>query len=177
MEKIDKIFLQKLEERFKENMHRHKDIKWDLVQSLIISNESLYHALLKMEETGGEPDLVDLEIFGVLVYVDMAKESPKGRRSLCYDKEAREKRKKNPPLSSAVEEAEKMGLRLIDEDEYYAIQNLEYLDAKTSSWVSTPDDLRKLGGAIFCSKRYARTFTYHTTEQTPTINQEALGLV
>ncbi len=121
MDKIDKKFLQKLEERFKENMHRHKDIKWNLIQSLITSNESLYHALLKMEETGGEPDLVDLEVFGGLVYVDMAKESPKGRHSLCYDKEAREKRKKNPPLSSAVEEAEKMGLRLIDEDEYYAL--------------------------------------------------------
>ncbi len=142
-------------------MHRHAHIKWDFVQKSLMSNETLYDAVLKMEETGGEPDIVDLEVFRGLVYVDMAKESPKDRRSLCYDQNARGKRKKNPPLSSAQEEAKKMGLRIINEEEYYAIQNIEDLDIKTSSWVSTPDDIRNLGGALFCSKRYDRTFTYH----------------
>lgn len=142
-------------------MHRHAHIKWDFVQKSLMSNETLYDAVLKMEETGGEPDIVDLEVFRGLVYVDMAKESPKDRRSLCYDQNARGKRKKNPPLSSAQEEAKKMGLRIINEEEYYAIQNIEDLDIKTSSWVSTPDDIRNLGGALFCNKRYDRTFTYH----------------
>lgn len=161
MEKIDKKFLQKLEDRFKANMHRHKHIKWDFVKSSLMTNDKLYEAVLKMEETGGEPDLIDLEVFRGLVYVDMSKESPEGRRSLCYDKKAREERKKNPPLSSAVEEAEKMGLRLIKEDEYYAIQAIEDIDTKTSSWIYTPEEIRDLGGALFCSKKYDRTFTYH----------------
>ena len=161
MEKFDKKFLQKLEERFKANMHRHKHIKWDFVQSSLMSNEDLYEAVFQMDQTGGEPDLVDLEVFRGLVYVDMAKESPEGRRNLCYDKKAREERKKNPPTSSALEEAEKMGLRLIKEEEYYAIQDLEDLDTKTSSWIDTPDAIRELDGALFCSKKYDRTFTYH----------------
>lgn len=161
MEKINKIFLQKLEEIFNENMHRHEHIKWDFVEKSLMSDESLYNTILNMEETGGEPDIIDLEVFGEIVFVDMAKESPKDRRSLCYDKKAREKRKKNPPLSSAQEEADKMGLRLINEEEYYAIQNIEDLDIKTSSWINTPDDIRNLGGALFCGKKYNRTFTYH----------------
>ena len=109
MEKNDKKFLQTLEERFKENMHRHKNIKWDFVQSLLVSNKSLYDRILKMEETGGEPDLVDLEVFGGLVYVDMAKESPKGRRSLCYDKKTREKRKKIHHFHQLMKKLSKWG--------------------------------------------------------------------
>ncbi len=103
-------------------MHRPAHIKWDFVQKSIMSNETLYDAVLKMEETGGEPDIVDLEVFRGLVYVDMAKESPKDRRSLCYDQNAREKRKKNPPLSSAQEEAKKMSLRIINEEEYLSFK-------------------------------------------------------
>lgn len=108
-------------------MHRPAHIKWDFVQKSIMSNETLYDAVLKMEETGGEPDIVDLEVFRGLVYVDMAKESPKDRRSLCYDQNAREKRKKNPPLSSAQEEAKKMSLRIINEEEYLSFKTQKTL--------------------------------------------------
>ncbi len=109
MEKNDKNFLQKLEERFEANMHRHKNIKWDFVQSLLVSNKNLYDRILKMEETGGELDLVDLEVFGGLVYVDMAKESPKDRRILCYDKRAREKKEKIHHFHQLMKKLRKLG--------------------------------------------------------------------
>lgn len=161
MERIDQKFIDTLEKRFKANMDRHPTIKWELVKSYILNSKDLYDAIFVMETTGGEPDLVDLDIFKGLVYVDLAKESPKGRRSLCYDKEARENRKENPASSSVEEEIDGMGLRLLDEEEYLAVSEIADIDTKTSSWIKTPEDIRKSGGALFASKRYGRVFTYH----------------
>lgn len=161
MERIDQKFIETLEKRFKANMDRHPTIKWDLVKSYILNNKDLYDAIYAMEETGGEPDLVDLEVFKGLVYVDLAKESPKARRSLCYDKKARLGRKENPAASSVEEEIEKMGLRLLDEEEYLALCEISDIDTKSSSWIKTPEDIRNVGGALFASKRYNRVFIYH----------------
>lgn len=161
MERIDKKFIDTLEKRFKANMDRHPTIKWDLAKSYILNNKDLYDAIYAMEETGGEPDLVDLEVFRGLVYVDLAKESPKGRRSLCYDKEAREGRKENPASSSVEEKIEGMGLRLLDEEEYLALCQIADIDTRSSSWIKTPEDIRQAGGALFASKRYGRVFTYY----------------
>lgn len=161
MDKVDKKFIKTLEKRFKENMHRHKHIKWDFVESSLYRSRDLYEAVYLMEETGGEPDLVDLGVFKGLVYVDMAKESPVGRRALCYDKKARTERKDNPAKSSAEEEAEKMGVKILDEDQYYGLAELEDIDTKSSSWILSPEEVRARGGALFCSLRYNRIFTYH----------------
>ena len=161
MEKIDKSFIETLEKRFKANMDRHPSIKWDLAKSYILNNKDLYNAIYAMEETGGEPDLVDLDIFKGLVYVDLSKESPKGRRSICYDKKARENRKENAPDSSVEEEVEKMDLILLTEEKYMALCEIADIDTKSSSWVKTPEDIRESGGALFCSKKYGRVFTYH----------------
>lgn len=161
MEKIDLKFIDTLEKRFKANMDRHPSIKWDLVKSYILNNKDLYDAIYAMEETGGEPDLVDLDIFKGLVYVDLAKESPAGRRSLCYDKKARESRKENAPASSVEEEIEKMGLKLLSEEKYLALCEIADIDTKSSSWIKTPDDIREAGGALFASRKYGRVFIYH----------------
>ena len=161
MERIDQKFIDKLEKRFKANMDRHPTIKWELVKSYILNNKDLYDAIFAMEETGGEPDLVDLDIFKGLVYVDLAKESPKGRRGLCYDKKARENRKENPPASSVEEEIDQMGLMLLSEEKYLALCEIADIDNKSSSWIKTPDDIRQAGGALFASKKYGRVFIYH----------------
>ena len=116
MEKYNKAFIDKLEKRFKENMDRHPTIKWDFAKSSILNNPDIYDAIYMMEETGGEPDLVDLDIFKGLVYVDLAEKSPKGRRSLCYDKESRESRKENASASSVEEEIGDLGIKLLTEE-------------------------------------------------------------
>ena len=161
MERIDNKFIDTLEKRFKANMDRHPTIKWELAKSYILNNKDLYDAIYAMEATGGEPDLVDLEVFRGLVYVDLAKESPKGRRSLCYDQKAREDRKENPSESSVEEEIEKMGLRLLDEEEYLALCQIADIDTRSSSWIQTPEDIRNAGGALFASKKYGRVFIFH----------------
>lgn len=161
MEKIDKKFLQILEDRFGANMHRHKTIKWDFVESSLTSNLDLYKAVLAMEESGGEPDLIDLDVFRGLVYVDMSKESPSARGSICYDEQARSARKTNPPSSSAMAQAEKMGIRILDEDQYTALAGLEEIDTKSSSWILTPESIRNQGGALFGSMKYGRIFIFH----------------
>lgn len=161
MEKIDKKFLQILEDRFGANMHRHKTIKWDFVESSLTSNLDLYKAVLAMEESGGEPDLIDLDVFRGLVYVDMSKESPAARGSICYDEEARLARKNNPPSSSAMDQAEKMGIKILDEDQYTALAGLEEIDTKSSSWILTPESIRDQGGALFGSMKYGRIFIFH----------------
>lgn len=152
-----KELLHTLEKRFEKNKHRHQNTSWETVTKLL--NDSLLQSLQKMEETGGEPDVIALN--DGLFYVDMSKESPKNRRSLCYDKEARVKRKKFPPESSALELASDLNVDILNEAMYFEIQEIEPLDLKTSSWIHTEDRLRTLGGALFATNRYQRVFVYH----------------
>lgn len=147
-----------LRERFEKNAHRHKKLEWIKVYNYIRKN-NLLDILETMEETGGEPDIV---IFpnGNIAFVDLSKETP-NRRSLCYDKDARIKRKKFPAKNSAWEYAEALGCRITNEEEYIFIQTLKDMDMKTSSWIDTPSNIRSLGGGLFGDKRYGRTFIYH----------------
>lgn len=156
---IDKReLLEILKDRFERNMHRHEGLTWDFTEKLLDSK--LLEVISKMEESGGQPDLFIFEDRS-LAYVDMVKESPDARRSLCYDREALEKRKSNKPLNSALEFAEEIGIELLDEKTYLFLQSTESFDEKTSSWLKTPDDVRKLGGALFGDRRFGRAFIYH----------------
>mgnify|MGYP000903855079 CR=1 FL=1 len=152
-----KELLHTLENRFIKNIHRHKTIGWDTILELFTNN--ILDSIQEMEDTGGEPDLVGLD--NELFYVDFSTESPKGRRSLCYDKDARINRKKFPPEHSALEMAEDFNIELIDETMYFAIQNIEPFDLKSSSWIKTDSEVRNLGGALFGNNRYQRVFVYH----------------
>ena len=156
----DKELILILEKRFKDNMNRHMNIRWNDVLERI--NEDALLSLRYMEETGGEPDIImfDKELYHYL-YCDCSKESPIHRRNLCYDNEALTKRRSNKPISSAVFEAEKHNIKLLTEEEYKYIQTLEDFDLKSSSWLLTENETRLLGGAIFGDKRYNRTFIYH----------------
>ena len=145
-----------LKKRFEKNMHRHEGLVFEEVQEKLIQH---LDTILKMEQSGGEPDVVVLE--DKLYVIDMVKESPKLRGSLCYDKEARLARKNFPPASSALEMSASLGISVIDEMMYVKLQDLEDFDLKTSSWILTDDKLRSLGGALFGDKRYQRTFIYH----------------
>jgi hypothetical protein len=151
-----------LKSRFEKNMNRHKDLNWDKVQARLQANNEKIWSLNEMEKTGGEPDVVgcDKETSEYIFY-DCSVESPAGRRSLCYDREALEGRKENKPKDSAVNMAAAMGIELLTEEQYRELQKLGGLDLKTSSWVKTPADIRKLGGAIFCDRRYDTVFVYH----------------
>ena len=154
--------LEILKNRFERNRHLHRSLQWEEVHSALLHDASAMWSISQMEATGGEPDVVMLEeSSSTLVFVDVAKESPKGRRSLCYDTEALEKRKANKPENSAMGLAKEMGIELLTEEEYRKVQKMEILDLKTSSWVKTPEEIRKLGGAIFCDRRYNTVFTYH----------------
>ncbi|BCS31544.1 hypothetical protein TBR22_A07450 [Luteitalea sp. TBR-22] len=152
--------LEVLRARFAAHGQRHAGTEWDDVQARLQKHPTALKVLAEMEATGGEPDLVDLGD-GALRFVDCAPESPAGRRSLCYDRQARVGRKNNAPSGSAVEMAEAMGLALLTEDQYRALQGLGEFDRKTSSWIGTPEDVRSLGGALFCDRRFGRVFTYH----------------
>ncbi|WP_462253436.1 DUF4256 domain-containing protein [Ferruginibacter sp.] len=158
--------LNTLKTRFEKNINRHKGIDWAKVQAkLEVNNEKLW-SLNAMEESGGEPDVVDYDKkTGEYIFYDCAAESPKGRRSICYDHEALEKRKENKPENSAVEMAAEMGIELLTEEQYRYLQSLqksgENFDTKTSSWIKTPAAIRKLGGALFCDYRYGNVFLYH----------------
>lgn len=151
-----------LKARFEKNSNRHNDIEWNkVVTKLEINNEKLW-SLNEMEATGGEPDVVGVDKkTGEYIFYDCSAESPKGRRSLCYDREALNTRKEFKPADSVVDMATAMGIRLLTEEEYRALQQLGEFDTKTSSWVNTPADIRKLGGAIFCDRRYNTVFMYH----------------
>ena len=177
MEKIDKKFLQILEDRFNANMHRHKTIKWDFVKSSLMNNLDLYKAVLAMEESGGEPDLIDLDVFRGLVYVDMSKESPKARVSCSYDDKARLARKTNPPETSAIAQAEKMGIKILDEDQYTALAGMEEIDTKSSSWILTPESIRNQGGALFGSMKYGRIFIFHNGADSYNKNRGFRGFI
>jgi hypothetical protein len=158
--------LQALKARFEKNMHRHQGIAWDKVRARLESHPEALKSLRDMEATGGEPDVIGQDkAAGCYVFCDCAAESPAGRRSLCYDREALDSRKENKPQGSAVEMAVAMGIELLTEEQYRALQALGEFDAKTSSWVETPDDVRALGGALFCDRRYGKVFLYHNGAQ------------
>jgi hypothetical protein len=155
-----------LERRFAKHMQRHEDIAWNDVRARLDGDAGAMKALHRMEATGGEPDVTGRDAAtGVITFCDCAAESPSARRSLCYDAEALAARKENKPEGSAVETAAKMGVELLTEDEYRALQRLGEFDLKTSSWIATPPDVRALGGALFCDRRYGRVFTYHNGAQ------------
>jgi hypothetical protein len=154
--------LNTLKTRFEKNINRHKDIKWTSVLSKLEANPEKLWSLNEMERTGGEPDVVGYDKkTGEFIFYDCSVESPSGRRSLCYDAEALASRKENKPKDSAVNLANAMGIELLTEEQYRELQQLGEFDLKTSSWVKTPEDIRKLGGAIFCDRRYNAVFTYH----------------
>ncbi len=154
--------LSTLKNRFEKNMIRHKNIKWIGVEEKLRSNENKFWPLNEMEKTGGEPDVVDFDKkTGECIFYDCSPESPKGRRSLCYDRDALNSRKEYKPTNNALDMAEEMGVELLNEDQYRSLQKIGKFDQKTSSWIITPDKIRKLGGAIFCDRRYDTVFTYH----------------
>ncbi|MFA5668964.1 MAG: DUF4256 domain-containing protein [Balneolaceae bacterium] len=151
-----------LNSRFDKNMNRHKNIEWKEVQIKLSANPEKLWSLNEMEETGGEPDVVGYDKGkDQYIFYDCAAESPKGRRSLCYDHEALESRKKFKPKNSAVVMASEMGIKILNEIEYFALQLLGEFDTKTSSWLATPPEIRDLGGSIFGDRRFGRVFTYH----------------
>lgn len=160
-EKTDAL-LQLLEERFRKNHHRHPGSSWDNIIKKLQRQPAKLWSLQQMESTGGEPDVVDLGIkTGEYFFIDCAKETPKARRSLCYDKQALAERKEHKPKGSAVEMAVEMGIQILDEQQYRHLQSLDPVDLKTSSWIQTPTSIRKLGGALFCDRRYDQVFVYH----------------
>lgn len=154
--------LDHLKARFGKNMQRHQNLSWAKVQEKLLAKSAALKSLHAMEETGGEPDVIGHnEAAGIYVFCDCSAESPSGRRSLCYDRTALDARKENKPKGSALEAAAAMGIALLTEEQYRHLQTLGVFDTKTSSWVSTPPDVRALGGALFCDKRYGRVFVYH----------------
>jgi hypothetical protein len=154
--------LEVLKERFGRNMRRHEGIAWDEVEKRIAGDKAALRALAAMEDSGGEPDVVGRDpATGEYLICDCSAESPAGRRSLSYDHAALESRKEHKPDGSAAGTAESMGIELMTERQYRDLQELGEFDLKTSSWVATPDDVRGLGGALFCDRRYGRVFTYH----------------
>lgn len=158
--------LQALKARFEKNMHRHKGIAWAEVQARLESNPGAMKSLRAMEATGGEPDVIGQDKkTGRITFCDCSTESPTGRRSLCYDRAALDSRKEHKPQSSAVDMAAEMGIDLLTEEQYRELQELGEFDTKTSSWVQTPSDVRSLGGALFCDRRYGKVFVYHNGAQ------------
>lgn len=156
-----------LEARFGANMNRHEGLEWAHIQAKLeeASSETI-RALSEMERTGGEPDVIGYDNeTATYIFYDCATESPKGRRSLCYDREALESRKEHKPKGSAVDMAADMGIELLTEEQYRALQQLEPFDLKTSSWIKTPEAIRKRGGALFCDRRYDHVFLYHNGVQ------------
>jgi len=154
-----------LKARFEKNMRRHEGISWTAVQARLKRNPDALKSLRAMEASGGEPDVIGEDESGHITFCDCSAESPSGRRSLCYDREALDARKENKPEGSAVEMAAEMGIELLTEQQYRELQELGELDAKTSSWIRTPADVRSLGGALFCDRRYGKVFVYHNGAQ------------
>jgi hypothetical protein len=154
--------LHTLEERFEKNVPRHHGIAWSDVRARLEADADALRSIQRMEESGGEPDVIGRDVkSGTITFCDCAAESPAGRRSLCYDGEALAARKEHKPKGSATDMAKSMGIELLTEDEYRALQRIGEFDRKTSSWIATPADVRSLGGALFCDRRYGRVFTYH----------------
>lgn len=159
-QEIKNIILGILEDRFNSNMHRHPNLKWENVKMKIENSDEILWSLNEMEATGGEVDVVDLG-YSEITFIDCSKESPIGRRNLCYDTDALNKRKHHKPINSAMNMANEMGIDLLTEEEYRQLQKIEKLDKKTSSWIKTPSNIRTLGGALFCDRRYEAVFVYH----------------
>lgn len=154
--------LRVLKARFEKYKNRHEELVWDKVQAKLEADPNKLWSLYEMERTGGEPDVVRFEkMTGEYIFYDCSEESPKGRRSLCYDREALEARKENKPKNNVIDMAAQMGIELLTEEEYRILQRIGRFDAKTSSWVKTPADIRRLGGAIFGDFRYDTVFVYH----------------
>jgi hypothetical protein len=157
----DELF-KTLKTRFEKNMSRHKGLDWAKVQARLEENTKILWSLSEMERSGGEPDVIGHDKkTGEYIFYDCSAESPKGRRSVCYDHEALQARKEHKPANSAVAMATDMGIELLTEEQYRELQQLGDFDLKTSSWVQTPADIRKLGGALFCDRRYNHVFVYH----------------
>jgi hypothetical protein len=158
--------LKALKARFEKNMNRHQGLEWAKVQAKLEANAEKLWSLHEMEKTGGEPDVVDHDRkTGEYLFFDCSPESPKGRTSVCYDREGLESRKEHPPKNTAMDMAAAMGVELLTEEQYRELQKLGEFDMKTSSWVKTPDDMRKLGGALFGDRRFGRVFFYHNGAQ------------
>lgn len=154
--------LKTLKDRFEKNKVRHKDLEWDKIQAKLEANPEKMWSLNEMERTGGEPDVVSFDKnTDEYLFYDCSAESPKDRRSICYDREALESRKENKPKNSAIAMASEMGIELLTEEQYRELQQLGNFDTKTSSWIQTPDTIRKLGGALFADFRYNTVFVYH----------------
>ena len=154
--------LSTLKARFEKNMNRHKGLEWAKVQAKLEANTEKLWSINEMERTGGEPDVVGHDKkTGEYIFYDCSAESPKGRRSVCYDVEALESRKEHKPKNSAIEMAATMGIKILTEEQYRELQELGEFDTKTSSWVQTPAEIRELGGAVFCDRRYDHVFLYH----------------
>lgn len=164
-EQRDELF-KSLQARFEQNRKRHQGQKWPQVQTRLEANPEKLWALNEMERTGGEPDVVGHDKkTGEFIFYDCSAESPQGRRSVCYDREGLESRKKHKPENNAIDMAAAMGIELLTEDQYRNLQTLGEFDLKTSSWVQTPADIRERGGALFCDRRYGHVFTYHNGAQ------------
>lgn len=152
-----------LKARFEKNMHRHSSLSWTEVQTKLEANPDKLWSLDEMESSGGEPDVVELSEVASdeLIFIDCSGESPIGRRSCCYDLEAWESRKEHKPKNTAQQMAAEMGIEILSEDDYRMLQKVGKFDSKTSSWIETPESIRKLGGALFCDRRYEQVFVYH----------------
>lgn len=158
------MILEILKARFLDNKDLHPNLKWSEVENRLLEYSDAIAILQKMEDSGGEPDTIGFDsVTGKLIFCDCAKESPSGRRSLCYDNKALQKRKNNPPMGSAEQKAKEIGVSLLTEELYLTLQNLRPFDQKTSSWIATPDDIRSKGGALFCERRYDVVFTFHNS--------------
>lgn len=155
-----------LEKRFSKHQHRHEGLLWEKVSERLLYSPDKLLSLEQMELTGGEPDVIGYdEVQDEFVFCDCSSESPKGRRSVCYDREAQESRKEHRPANNAVDMADAMGVELLTEDMYRELQKLGEFDTKTSGWIHTPESIRKLGGALFCDRRYNTVFVYHNGAQ------------
>ena len=156
------VLLMVLKDRFEKNMNRHKNLVWTKVQAKLEVNPEILWSLNEMESTGGEPDIIGLDkTTGEYIFYDCSAESPQGRRSLCYDREALESRRKNKPKNNVIDMAAAMGIEILTEEQYRELQKFGKFDTKTSSWLKTPADIRKHGGAIFGDFRYGKIFVYH----------------
>ena len=159
-------FLDVLKKRFEKNLQRHPNIEWEKIHEKLEANAEKLFSLHQMETTGGEPDVTGHDAAtGEYIFVDCSAETPKGRRSLCYDREGLESRKEHKPEHNAVDMAAAIGIELLDEEQYRRLQSLGDFDVKTSSWIKTPDNIRKLGGALFGDRRYGQVFVYHNGAQ------------